>query len=261
MARKIVEPEMEPMPPEPDNEDVVVLKKSWVVTFGVGLASFLCGGIFFTFLAFNIRGGFLANSGIGGVAQQQPQIIQQQAPAQPTDVPHLDNVAVGILPVLGPENAKVTIVEFSDFQCPFCKSFRDNTFDAIRQKYGDKIKIYYRNFPLVSIHPQAMKGAMAAMCANEQGKFWEMHDQLFATQDVISPENSKALAAKLGLDTEKFNSCLDGDKYTDAINKDVQDGSAYGVSGTPTFFINGWRVVGAQPLTAFTTLIDQQLNQ
>jgi len=153
------------------------------------------------------------------------------------------------------------VIEFSDFQCPFCKRFHDDTYDALRQKYGDKIHFVYRDFPLTSIHPEAMKAAEAADCANEQGKFWEMHDLIFSTQASIGVANSKQLAQQLGLDTDKFNQCLDSDKYAQEIQADLSDGNTYGVSGTPTFFINGVRVVGAQPLAAFTTIIDQELNK
>lgn len=254
MAKKVVDQMPDEMPDMDD--DVFVIRKSWVVTFFVGVASFLLGGVFFTFLAFNVRGGFLTNAGgTGGSA------AQVQAPVQPTDVPHLDNVGLGTMPPLGDANAPVKIVEFSDFQCPFCKRFKDQTLDAIRQQYGDKVVIYFRHFPLEAIHPEAKNGSLAALCANEQGKFWEMHDELFSTQDLISVSNSESLAAKLGLDAEKFKACLDSAQYASVIDADVQDGESYGVSGTPTFFINGWRVVGAQPLAAFTTIIDRELNQ
>jgi len=259
MAKKIMGPDVEPMMSnDMGSEDVIVLKKSWVVTFFVGVISFLLGGLFFTLIGFNIRGGLLAQTGgTGGSAAQ----VVAQAPAQPTETPRVDNVGVGTMPVLGPENAPVTIVEFSDFQCPFCQRFNDQTLGPLRDKYGDKIKIYFRHFPLESIHPQARNGSQAALCANEQGKFWEMHDELFLTQDLISVDNSKTLAKKLGLDAEKFAKCLDSNQFDSVINTDLQDGSSYGVSGTPTFFINGWRLVGAQPLAAFTAIIDKELGQ
>lgn len=256
MAKKSVEIEnMQLAEPQQEEDDVIVLRRSWVVTFFVGVIAFLLGGLFFTFLGFIYNGGLLVKS--GGTAAQ----IAPQAPVAPTDIPHLDNVGVGTMPILGSENAPVTIVEFSDFQCPFCKRFKDDTLAALRSKYGDKIKIYFRHFPLESIHPEARHGSEAALCANEQGKFWEMHDQLFLTQDVISSDNSKSLAAKLGLNTEQFTSCLDSAKYDSVIDADLKDGAAYGVSGTPTFFINGWRLVGAQPLAQFSAIIDKELGQ
>ena len=254
MAKKVVEPIVEEVPVMDD--DVFVIRKSWVVTFFVGLVSFLLGGVFFTFLAFNIRGGLLTNTGtIGGGG------AAVQAPAQPTDTPRVENVAFGVMPPLGSVDAPIKIVEFSDFQCPFCKRFTDQTMGALRQQYGDKIVIYFRHFPLEAIHPEARNGSMAALCANDQGKFWEMHDELFLTQDLISVSNSESLAQKLGIDAEKFNSCMESAQFDSVINTDLQEGSSYGVSGTPTFFVNGWRIVGAQPLAAFTTIIDRELNQ
>jgi len=256
MAKRSFDPEISQTTDSySDGEDVIVLKKSWVVTFFVGVICFLLGGLFFTFLGFIYNGGLLVKTG-GSVAQVAP----QQA-AAPTEIPHLDNVGIGTMPVLGSDTAPVTIVEFSDFQCPFCKRFKDDTLDVLRSKYGDKIKIYFRHFPLESIHPESRHGSQAALCANEQGKFWEMHDQLFLTQELISPDNSKSLAVKLGLNKEQFDSCLDSAKYDSVINTDLQDGATYGVSGTPTFFIDGWRLVGAQPLAQFAAIIDKELGQ
>ncbi len=168
-------------------------------------------------------------------------------------------------PSLGKDNAPVTVIEFSDFQCPFCSRFRDQTFDQIKTNYIDtgKIKFVYRDFPLSSIHPMAENGAEAAECANEQGKFWEMHDVLFAKQDEWTTTGVSALkgyAKDLGLDTDKFNSCLDSNKYKDEIAKDFQDGVTAGVQGTPSFFINGKQLSGAQPFTAFQTAIDAELK-
>jgi protein-disulfide isomerase len=256
MARKSVEPEYTQMAdPQQGDDDIIVLRRSWVVTFFVGVIAFLLGGLFFTFLGFIYNGGLLVKTG-GSAAQVAP-----QGPVAPTDTPRVDNVGLGTMPVLGSESAPVTIVEFSDFQCPFCKRFKDQTMDALRQKYGDKVKIYFRHFPLESIHPEARNGSEAALCANEQGKFWEMHDELFLTQDLISPDNSKSLAEKLGLNKEQFDTCLDSSKYDSVINTDLQDGASYGVSGTPTFFIDGWRLVGAQPLAQFSAIIDKELGQ
>jgi protein-disulfide isomerase len=150
-------------------------------------------------------------------------------------------------PVKGSKNAPITIVEFSDFQCPFCARFYAQTLPSIEENYikTGKVKFIYRDFPL-NFHQYAQKAAEAAECADEQGKFWEYHDILFQKQSEWSSagvEKLKEYAQNLGLDTAKFNECLDSGKYTDEIQKDYSDGSNYGVTGTPTFFIMGLKLL------------------
>jgi len=166
-------------------------------------------------------------------------------------------VAVDDDPSLGPANAPVTIVEFSDFQCPFC-SRAESTVKAVLEKYKGKIHFVYRDFPL-GMHPFAAKAAEAAQCANDQGKFWEFHDALYADQTKLAVPDMEATAGKLGLDAAKFKSCLDSGKFASEVAKDVQDGNKAGVSSTPSFFINGVSVVGAQSPDAFSEIIDQEL--
>jgi protein-disulfide isomerase len=165
-------------------------------------------------------------------------------------------------PVKGDQNAPVTIVEFSDFQCPFCGRFWSQTLPQIKEDYIDtgKVKFVYRDFPL-SFHQYAQKASEAAECADEQGKFWEYHDKLFENQQFLDTESLKQYAADLGLDTEKFNSCIDTGKYSSEVRKDFQDGQTNGVSGTPTFFINGQKLVGAQPYSAFQQIIDSLISE
>ncbi len=183
-------------------------------------------------------------------------------PVQPTPQPRIVNVSVDDDPYIGPEDAPVTIIEFSDFQCPFCKRFRDQTLDSLLAAYQGKIRFVYRDFPISRIHPYAMKAAEAANCAGDQGKYWEYHDILFQNQSEWSREGAKMFpvyAEKLGLDLEEFKTCLDTGKYTEEVKKDVADGKAAGVGGTPTFFINGRVLSGAQPLSAFQRIIDSIL--
>jgi len=162
-------------------------------------------------------------------------------------------------PVKGPANAPITIVEFSDFQCPYC-SRAIATLKQVEEKYGDKLRIVFRDFPLVQIHQNAAKAAEAGACANEQGKFWELHDKLFADQSKLAVEGLKQTATEVaGLDAAAFNKCLDSGKYATEWQKDVDDGTSYGVTGTPAFFINGRLLSGAQPVDAFSTLIDEEL--
>jgi protein-disulfide isomerase len=162
--------------------------------------------------------------------------------------------------VKGDSDAPVTIIEFSDFECPFCTRFYQNTLSQIDEKYikTGKVKFVYRDFPL-NIHANAQKAGEAAECAGEQGKFWEMHDKLFDDGVSGGVDSFKQYASDLGLDTTKFNECLDSDKMASEVQKDFSDGSAAGVSGTPAFFINGIFISGAQPFEAFEQVIEAEL--
>jgi protein-disulfide isomerase len=161
-------------------------------------------------------------------------------------------------PSRGPADAPVTIVEFSDFQCPFCSRAID-TLKKIEENYAGKVRLVYRDYPLVQIHPSAARAAEAAACANDQGKFWAMHDLLFAHQDKLEAADLKKHAADLGLDTAAFDQCLDSGRHAEGWQKDTADAERYGVSSTPAFFINGRLVVGAQPYEAFSQVIDDEL--
>ncbi|MBS3128381.1 DsbA family protein [Candidatus Woesearchaeota archaeon] len=160
----------------------------------------------------------------------------------------------------GNANAPVTIIEFSDFQCPFCKRFYEDTLPQLLKEYVDtgKAKFVYRDYPL-DFHPQAQKAAEAAECAGDQGKFWEMHDKLFENQQSLSVENHKKWATELDLDTTKFNDCLDTGKNAEEVQKDLAEGSAAGVSGTPGFFVNNQIISGAVPFAVFKEAIDAEL--
>ncbi len=205
--------------------------------------------------------GFGSDSGTGAAVGNNNPIVNpgDNEPQGLVDVSADDD------PVLGKNNAKVTIIEFSDYQCPFCKRFRDQTFDQIKTKYIDtgKVKLIYRDFPLDSIHPQARPAAEATECADEQGKFWQYHDLLFQKQDEWSITGASAFkqyAKDLSLDGNKFNDCFDSGKYKKEVQKDLDDGVAVGVRGTPAFFINGQSLSGAQPFAAFEAIIEQALN-
>ncbi|HZA51556.1 MAG TPA: thioredoxin domain-containing protein [Myxococcaceae bacterium] len=161
-------------------------------------------------------------------------------------------------PAKGPENAKVTIVEFSDFQCPYCSRAAD-TVQQVMENYPGKVRLVFRHFPL-DFHKQAPKAAEASLCANDQGKFWEYHDALFKNQDKLMPDDLKQHAQSIGLDAAKFDQCLSSGKYAEAVKKDMAAGQKAGVSGTPAFFINGMMISGAQPLEEFKRLIDAELS-
>jgi protein-disulfide isomerase len=153
----------------------------------------------------------------------------------------------------------ITIIEWSDFECSFCARAAP-TVKQIKQTYGDKVNIIYKHFPL-SFHPNAQKAAEASECARDQGKFWEYHDVLFANQQALGVTSLKQYAVNLGLDASKFNSCLDSGEKAGVVARDMAEGQAFGVSGTPGFSVGGQLVSGAQPFSAFKTIIDQQLSQ
>jgi protein-disulfide isomerase len=196
------------------------------------------------------------------------QLLSQRA-AQPANV--MVKVSVGDSPSLGQPDAPVTLVEFSDYQCPFCGRFFKQTFTALKTDYIDtgKLRYVFRDFPLDTIHPQARKAAEAAHCAGAQGKYWEMHDTLFKNQSALKVDNLKAFARDLGLDTDAFNACLDQGTYAEAVNQHLAAGSQAGIAGTPGFFIGKTSaegtleatfIKGAQPITAFRQVIDGLLE-
>ncbi len=172
-------------------------------------------------------------------------------------------------PSLGSPSAPVTIVEFSDFQCPFCRRFFRDTLLRLKDEYvkTGKARFVYRDFPLTAIHEMAETYAQAAECAEDQGRFWEMHDKIFQEQDLrgqgtisgISVPDLKRWAREVGLDGTAFDGCVDSGKYREEVAKDLADGQAAGVTGTPTVFVNGRAVVGAVPYAQFKALIDAEL--
>ncbi len=154
------------------------------------------------------------------------------------------------------------IIEFSDYQCPFCRKFREETLDKILETYEGKVRFVYRDFPLENIHPYAFKAAEAANCAGEQGKYFEYHDLLYEKQSDWSARGEEAFveyAQQLSLDVESFETCLASGKYEEEVRKDLQDGINAGVTGTPAFFINGIPLSGAQPFEVFKVIIDSEL--
>jgi protein-disulfide isomerase len=176
------------------------------------------------------------------------------------DAPRYEVAVAPDDPSLGAANAPVTVIEFSDFQCPFCLRVVP-TLKRLREAYGDRVRIVWKDFPLTSIHPQAFKAAEAGQCAREQGKFWDYHDRLFANQQALQPEFLKKYATELGLDATKFNACLDTAKYAERVQEQMGVGNSLGVSSTPSVFINGRLVSGAHPYETFTAIIDEELQR
>lgn len=158
---------------------------------------------------------------------------------------------------LGRPDAPVQIIEFSDFQCPFCSRAHD-TVEEVMSAYAGKIRLVFRHFPL-DFHAQAPKAAEASLCAHEQNKFWEYHDVLFKNQQKLQIEDLKGHATQLGLDAAKFNECLDSGRMAATVKTDTEAAKKVGVNGTPAFFINGQMISGAQPIDAFKQIIDAEL--
>jgi protein-disulfide isomerase len=163
-------------------------------------------------------------------------------------------------PKKGPDSAPVRIVEFSDFQCPYCQRVNP-TLDEVTKVYGDQVQIVFRHYPLDNIHGQARKAAEASLCANDQGKFWPFHDLLFAEQQALSVSDLKEKATRLELDAAKFESCLDTGKYADQVEEDLRAGVVAGVTGTPAFFVNGRPASGALAFADMAKIIDEELER
>ncbi len=162
-------------------------------------------------------------------------------------------------PVVGPANASVEIIEFSDFQCPFCQRLI-GTLEQLKSAYGTDIRLVFKDYPLPN-HPDAFKAAEAGNCANEQGKFWELHDTMFARQSELGVDDLKRHAGELGMDQAAFDTCLDSGRFAQQVNADLQAGQQYGVSSTPTVFINGRAVMGAAPFDVFDEIIREELER
>ncbi len=162
-------------------------------------------------------------------------------------------------PILGSQDAAITIIEFSDYECPFCRRWHQEVLPLIQAKYGDQVRLVYRDFPLYSIHANAGPAAEAANCAGDQDRYWEFSDLLFSGEMALGRAAYEAYADNLSLDLEAFTQCLDDQRYKDEVDADFAYASELGVRSTPTFFINGLAVVGAQPFEVFEQIIDMEL--
>ena len=256
------------------NNGKISIKKS---TFNGLIISVIGIAIIATFFA----GVYVSNFDSNQVSEEELQetisklelkLLQNQLPTgQPTPIV---KISADDDPVIGDPNAPISIIEFSDFQCPFCARFHIQTLPSILEEYVDqgKVKLIFRDFPIQNIHPNALPASVAAECANEQDKFKEMHDELFDNQKEWSGlETANAMllfskyALEIGLEQEIFDSCLTNGKYIEEIRNDLNDGRTYGVSGTPGFFIGNDQIgyvelKGAQPFESFKKVIDAQLN-
>lgn len=261
--KNIIEPEPEaeaeleeqPVEVEPQNhENTITFKRSHfysvltVLAFAVGvLVGYVVWGVGST----------------GGEAQAPQTAAQPSGPiaeAPVTEEPQFvryDIPSEGF-PSLGPADAPITIVEFSDYQCPFCRRWHEEVYEPLLAAYPGQIKMVYRHLPLTSIHPDAFAAAEAAMCAGEQDAYWPFHEKLFSSDSLGSATYSQ-YAQELSLNIDTFESCLSEHRYKDAIDADSDFAVNLGVRSTPTFFINGLAIVGAQPLEVFKQVIDKEL--
>lgn len=205
---------------------------------------------------------FVAGIALGYLFWGRSQPVVQQAAAAPRQpsAPQRIEVEVDDDPFQGPTNAPITIVEFSDYNCPYCQRFHQNTFPALMEAYQGKIRFVYRDFPVVGGGATGKRAAVAANCAKEQGKFWEYHDALFSDRYSLDRDGLEGYAGEINLDMDTFVECLDSNRYDQEVENDLRYAANLGVSGTPTFFINGIPVVGAQPLSRFQEIIDSELQ-
>ena len=261
---QVMEPVIEPddlqefpeSEPTVSQEDTVTFKRSHfysvltVLAFSAGvLLGYVVWGVDSPIGTGAAPAAQTANQAPGPVIEapvtEQPEFIRY-------DIPTEDSFATG------PADAPITIVEFSDYQCPFCRRWHDEVYEPLLAAYPGKIRLVYRHFPLASIHPDATSAAEASMCAGEQDAFWQFHEKLFSSE-ALGNSTYIQYAQDLGLNMNNFESCITNRKYQQAVDDDLNFAVDLGIRSTPTFFINGLAVVGAQPLDVFKQVIDKEL--
>jgi protein-disulfide isomerase len=262
---KIEEPVIEPVfetdlddAPLTVEENTITFKRSHFYSVLTVLA--FAAGVLLGYVVWGINPG----TETAAVAAQSPQtttqdqgpVVEAPVTAQPKYIRY--DVESEGFPSIGPAGAPITIVEFSDYQCPFCRRWHEEVYQPLMEAYPGKIRLVYRHLPLTSIHPEAFPAAEAAMCAGEQNAYWNYHEKLFSS-DRLGADVYKQYARELGLDLTAFETCITEGKYRDAIQADSDFAINLGARSTPTFFINGLAVVGAQPLEVFQQVIDKEL--
>jgi protein-disulfide isomerase len=250
---KVEEPVIEPEyidEPAVQEEDTVTFKRShfYVLAFAAGvLLGYVVWGM----------------GSIGSAAQSAQTAAQADGPVVEAPVTQEPQFRRYDIPsdgfyTLGPADAPITIVEFSDYQCPYCRRWHQQVYQPLLNEYPGKIKLVYRQLPLTSLHPDAFSAAEAALCAGEQGSYWQFHDKLFSSESLGSSVYLQ-YAQDIGLEMTTFEACITERKYKDAVQADSDFAVNLGVQSTPTFFINGLAIVGAQPLDVFKQVIDKEL--
>jgi protein-disulfide isomerase len=252
----VIEPEELPENLEPSliEEDTVTFKRSHLYAVLTVLA--FAAGVLLGYVVWGMESIGATVLSAQSASQSTGPVVEAPVTQQPQytryDIPTENSYA------LGPVDAPITIVEFSDYQCPFCRRWHAEVYEPLLAAYPGKIRLVYRNLPLTSIHPDALGAAEAAMCAGEQDVYWKYHDKLFSSESL---GNSVYLqyAQELGLNMPAFEACLNDHKYQKTIESDSDFAINLGIRSTPTFFINGLAVVGAQPLDVFKQVIDKEL--
>ena len=256
-----------------DNKQIVIKKSTFnSIVIGlivaVGVASFFAGSYTSNLNSNQVSEEILDKA----LAKLELKLLQNQLPTKQPVAPV--KISADNDPVIGNSDAPITIIEFSDFQCPFCARFHTQTLPLLLEEYIEpgKVKLVFRDFPIQSIHPNALPASVAAECANEQGKFREMHDMLFEKQNEWNKlETADALslfsqyASNMQFEQNSFDSCLTSGKHIEEIKNDLNDGREYGISGTPGFFVGNDQIgyvelKGAQPFGSFKKVIDAQLD-
>jgi protein-disulfide isomerase len=250
----VVEPDLPLKDPSPVvQEDTVTFKRSHFYAVMTVLA--FAAGVILGYVVWGLEPATTAQS---PQTANQPSGAVVEAPVteEPQfrryEIPTKDSYSIG------PEDAPITIVEFSDYQCPFCRRWHDEVYEPLLAAYPGKIRMVYRHLPLTSLHPDAFSAAEAAMCAGEQDAYWQFHEKLFSSETLGNSVYGQ-YAQDLGLDMKSFEACLSDHKYQQSIQADVDFAVDLGIRSTPTFFINGLAVVGAQPLDVFKQVIEQEL--
>jgi protein-disulfide isomerase len=242
-----------------EEETVTITFKRWHI-FAALLPVVFLAGLLAGYLVWGRN--ILKTAGPAAVANNPTQAQNSTQSTNPTAIPTPKTVRytvpVGDSPSIGAANAPVTIIEFADFECSYCQKWQKEVFPQLMSNYGDKIRFVYRNFPL-SGHASAVPAANAAMCANDQGKYWEYHDKLFGMTLPLETASYQKYASDLGLDMTRFNDCYSNNGDQAKIKADVTFATSLGVDQTPTFFINGLAVLGAESYDFFKQVIDQEL--
>lgn len=263
--KAIEEPVIEPLDPEIDEieldpiaenepEDTITFKRSHFYSVLTVLA--FAVGVLVGYVVWGYGTPASVNQTAQTAAQASGEISEAPVTAQPEFVRY--DVPSEGFPALGPEDAPITIIEFSDYQCPFCQRWHQEVYEPLLAAYPGQIRFVYRHFPLTSIHPDAFSAAEAAMCAGEQDAYWLYHEMLFSGQSLGSSIYTQ-YAEALSLNVDKFNACMEAEKYKAEIEADTDFAINLGIRSTPTFFINGIALVGAQPLDVFKQVIDKEL--
>lgn len=248
---------------EPEDLDTTVIEPDDTVTFkrshfySILTIFAFATGVLLGYVVWGMESASAAVSAPQSVAQAQGPVVEAPVTNEPQFPPRYDVPSDGF-PSIGPANAPITIIEFSDYQCPFCRRWHDEVYQSLLNAYPGQIRLVYRHFPLTSIHPDAFPAAEAVMCAGEQDAYWPFHEKLFSS-DALGTAVYTQYAQELGLDMDTFQSCLTEGRFKEAVQSDLDFAVNLGVRSTPTFFINGLAIVGAQPLNIFQQVIDKEL--